>query len=79
LLGAALLTGACTRGNDGPSATSALGSTTTTAPTTTTTVASAEAIEAFRACMIENGVEIEEIPIDGKTSSRSGHGHTRLR
>jgi hypothetical protein len=64
LLGAALLTGACTRGNDGPSATSALGSTTTTAPTTTTTVASAEAIEAFRACMIENEVEIEEIPVD---------------
>jgi hypothetical protein len=49
---------------DGPSATGALGTTTTTAATPTTTVGSTEAVDAFRACLSENGVDIEDIPLD---------------
>ena len=64
MLAASLLSAGCTADEDGPSATDAPGTTTTTAPTTTTTVASAEAIEAFRICLVDGGVEIEEIPID---------------
>ncbi|HEY4606955.1 MAG TPA: hypothetical protein VIH55_04835, partial [Acidimicrobiia bacterium] len=55
---------ACTGSADGPSATGLLGTTTTAPATTTTTVASAEAVEAFRVCLLDKGVEIEEIPID---------------
>jgi hypothetical protein len=58
------LLGACTPGADGPSATGAPATTTTTAPTTTTTATSTEAVRAFRECLLEAGVEIEEIPID---------------
>lgn len=63
LVGAALAVTACTPGTDQPSATDAP-VTTTTIPTTTTTASSAEAVIAFRECMAENGVEIEEVPID---------------
>lgn len=59
-----LLAIACTPGADGPSATGAPATTTTTAPTTTTTATSAESVRAFRECLLESGVEIEEIPID---------------
>jgi hypothetical protein len=59
-----LLLAACTPGADEPSATEAPPTTTTTAPTTTTTATSAEATMAFRQCLLDYGVEIEEIPID---------------
>lgn len=45
--------------------------TTTTPPTTTSTVLSNVALEAFRTCLAEHGVEIEEIPLDAT-------GHPRL-
>jgi hypothetical protein len=59
-----LLVSGCTPDADRPSATDVPGTTTTTAPTTTTTVASAEAIDHFRVCLVDAGVEIEQIPID---------------
>lgn len=49
---------------EGPSATGAPGTTTTIAPTTTTTVGSTVAVDAFRTCLFEHGVEIEEVPLD---------------
>jgi hypothetical protein len=61
---ASLLIGGCTPNADAPSGTDVPGTTTTTVPTTTTTVASAEAVNAFRVCLMENGVEVEEIPFD---------------
>ncbi len=62
---------ACTTDSDAPSATDPPATTTTTAPPTTTTVLSNVAVEAFRNCLAENGVEIEEIPLDAT-------GHPRL-
>ncbi len=59
-----LLLASCTSGADGPSATAPPATTTTSAPTTTTTATSTEAARAFRDCLLENDVEIEEIPID---------------
>ncbi len=61
---ALLVLGACTPEADGPSATAAPGATTTTAPATTTTVASTDAVNAFRVCLMDQGIEIEEIPFD---------------
>ncbi|HLF42044.1 MAG TPA: hypothetical protein VJA46_00795 [Acidimicrobiia bacterium] len=55
---------ACTPGLDGPSGTDSL-TTSTTAPTTTsTTTVTGVAIEAFRGCLGEHGVVIEEVPLD---------------
>jgi hypothetical protein len=61
----------CTSGADGPSATDPPATTTTVPPTTTVTVLSDVAIEEFRACLAERGIEIEEIPLDAT-------GHPRL-
>jgi hypothetical protein len=57
---------ACTPGLDGPSGTDTNPPTTsTTAPTTTTTTTTTEAaVEAFRTCLGEHGVVIEEVPLD---------------
>jgi hypothetical protein len=66
----ALLAG-CTADADSPSATNPPATTTTTAPPTTTTVLSNVAVEVFRSCLAEHGVEIEEIPLDAT-------GHPRL-
>lgn len=55
---------ACTPGLGGPSGTEPGATTTTAPPTTTTTVVAAVAIEEFRACLAERGVEIEEVPFD---------------
>jgi hypothetical protein len=60
----------CTTGSDGPSATNPP-VTTTTLPPTTVTVLSDVAIEEFRSCLAESGIEIEEVPIDAT-------GHPRL-
>ncbi len=62
---------ACTTDSDAPSATDPPATTTTTAPPTTTTILSNVAVEAFRSCLAENGIEIEEIPLDTT-------GHPRL-
>jgi hypothetical protein len=70
LLMVALLV-ACTAGSDAPSATDAPATTTTSPPTTTTTVLSNVAVEAFRTCLADRGIEIEEIPLDAT-------GHPRL-
>ncbi|MGH8913818.1 MAG: hypothetical protein ACRDZM_04790 [Acidimicrobiia bacterium] len=64
LILAATMFVACTPGADGPSATAAPQSTTTIAATTTTTLGSSDAVEVFRACLLDRGVEIEEVPID---------------
>lgn len=66
-----VLLAGCTVGSDSPSATGAPETTTTTAPPTTTTVLSNVAVEAFRSCLAERGIEIEEIPFDAT-------GHPRL-
>jgi hypothetical protein len=65
------LAASCTPGADGPSATDPPATTTTVPPTTTMTVLSDVAIEEFRACLAEKGIEIEEIPLDAT-------GHPRL-
>jgi hypothetical protein len=65
------LAAACTSGGDGPSATDPPATTTTVPPTTTITVLSDVAVEEFRACLAEKGIEIEEIPLDAA-------GHPRL-
>ncbi len=70
LLLVVLLAG-CTADPDAPSATGAPATTTTTPPTTTTTVLSNVAVEAFRTCLADRGIEIEEIPLDAT-------GHPRL-
>ena len=62
---------ACTPGADGPSSTNPPAPTTTLPPTTTVTVVSDVAVEEFRVCLAEQGIEIEEIPIDAT-------GHPRL-
>jgi hypothetical protein len=62
---------ACTGGEESPSATAAPGTTTSTAPSTTTTVLSDVAVESFRECLGQNGIEIEEVPLDAT-------GHPRL-
>lgn len=67
---ASILVVGCTRGADGPSGTDVPGTTTTTLPTTTTTVASAAAVNAFRDCLVDNGVTIEEIPFDATGRAR---------
>jgi len=66
-----VLLAGCTPDSDGPSATGAPATTTTTPPATTTTVLSNVAVEAFRTCLAEKGIVIEEIPIDAT-------GHPRL-
>jgi hypothetical protein len=71
ILAAVALAAACTSGADGPSATDPPATTTTVPPTTTMTVLSDVAVEEFRACLAENGIEIEEIPLDAT-------GHPRL-
>lgn len=59
-----VMTGACTPELAGPSGTGAL-STSTTAPTTTsTTTTTGAAVEAFRTCLGDHDVVIEEIPFD---------------
>lgn len=62
---------ACTPGADGPSSTNPPATTTTLPPTTTVTVQADVAVEEFRSCLAERGIEIEEIPIDAT-------GHPRL-
>lgn len=66
-----LLVAGCTVDSDAPSATDPPVTTTTTAPPTTTTVLSEVAVEAFRACLADAGIEIEQIPLDAA-------GHPRL-
>jgi hypothetical protein len=64
LLALVVAIGACTPDLGGPSGTDPV-STTTTAPTTTsTTTATGAAVEAFRACLGEHDVVIEEVPLD---------------
>lgn len=62
---------ACTSGADEPSATNAPATTTTVPPTTTVTILSDVAVEEFRSCLAERGIEIEEVPLDAT-------GHPRL-
>jgi hypothetical protein len=62
---------ACTRDGEAPSATDTPVTTTSTAPSTTTTVVSDVAVESFRTCLADNGIEIEEVPLDAT-------GHPRL-
>jgi hypothetical protein len=64
LLLGVLLVVTCSSGADQPSVTGAPATTTTLPPSTTTTGPSEESVEAFRDCMGDNGVEIEEIPRD---------------
>ena len=66
-----MLLAGCTSDSDEPSATGAPAATTTTPPTTTTTVLSNVAVEAFRTCLAEREIVIEEIPLDAT-------GHPRL-
>jgi hypothetical protein len=66
-----VLLAGCTGDSDAPSATAAPQTTTTTGPPTTTTVVSDVAVEAFRSCLAERGIEIEEVPFDAT-------GHPRL-
>lgn len=66
-----VLVGACTGGGESPSATAPPATTSSTAPATTTTVVSDVAVESFRRCLGENGIEIEEVPLDAT-------GHPRL-
>jgi hypothetical protein len=66
-----VLVAACTGGGESPSATIAPGASTSTAPSTTTTVVSDIAVESFRDCLGQNGIEIEEVPLDAT-------GHPRL-
>ena len=66
-----MLLAGCTPDSDEPSATGAPATTTTTPPTTTTTVLSNVAVEAFRTCLADRGIVIEEIPLDAT-------GHPRL-
>jgi hypothetical protein len=61
---------ACTNGS-APSATGAPETTAPPPPTTTTTVVADVAVEEFRACLAQRGIEIEEIPTDAT-------GHPRL-
>lgn len=61
----------CTGTGRRPSATEAPPLSTTTAPTTTTTVVPDVALEAFRDCLGDSGIVIEEIPFDAT-------GHPRL-
>jgi hypothetical protein len=67
----ALLLVACTGGGETPSATGAPVTTASAPPSTTTTVVSDVAVESFRTCLGEKGIEIEEIPFDAT-------GHPRL-
>lgn len=60
----AVVVAACTPGLGGPSGTDPGAPTTTAPPTTTTTVVAAVAVEAFRSCLAESGVVIEEVPFD---------------
>jgi hypothetical protein len=62
LLAVALM--ACTPGLGGSSGTDPQASTTTVPATTTTTIVASVAIEEFRSCLAERGVEIEEVPFD---------------
>jgi hypothetical protein len=62
---------ACTGDGESPSATAAPASTTSTAPSTTITIVSDVAVESFRSCLGENGIEVEEVPLDA-------NGHPRL-
>ncbi|MFZ0627202.1 MAG: hypothetical protein WAN34_11965 [Acidimicrobiia bacterium] len=60
---ASLILGACTSEGAGPSATDEHG-TVTTASSTTTTLGSTEAVDEFRQCLAEKGVDIEAVPLD---------------
>jgi hypothetical protein len=66
-----VLVAACTRDGESPSATAALAPTTSTASSTTTTLVPDVAVESFRSCLGDNGIEIEEVPLDAT-------GHPRL-
>ncbi|HLF61143.1 MAG TPA: hypothetical protein VI980_08200 [Acidimicrobiia bacterium] len=64
LLALLLVVASCTPGPDSPSGTDPL-PTSTTAPTTTSTTTTTEAaVEAFRTCLGEHDVVIEEVPLD---------------
>lgn len=57
---------ACVSGADGPSPTDPHAITTTTLPpTTTTTLTLGEGLEAYRNCLLDQGVPIDEIQVDG--------------
>jgi len=62
---------ACTTDGESPSDTAAPAPTTSTAPSTTTTIVPDVAVESFRSCLGDNGIEIEEVPLDAT-------GHPRL-
>ncbi len=66
-----VMVAACTPEADVPSATAPPATTTTLPPTTTVTVLSDVAVEEFRTCLADRGLEIEEVPLDAT-------GHPRL-
>ena len=66
-----VMVAACTPGPDVPSATAPPATTTTLPPTTTVTVMSDVAVDEFRSCLADRGLEIEEVPLDAT-------GHPRL-
>ena len=65
------LASACTGDGESPSDTAVPAPTTSTAPSTTTTIVPDVAVESFRSCLGDNGIEIEEVPLDAT-------GHPRL-
>jgi hypothetical protein len=66
-----LALGGCVAGATGPSPTEPLGiTTTTTLPTTTTTLSRDEGLEAYEACLSEQGVTIGEIRLDARGRPR---------
>lgn len=61
---------ACTSNADVPSPTEPGPTPTTVPPTTTTTTDTLDAVGAFHTCLAENGIEIEEVPIDASGRPR---------
>ena len=61
---------ACTAEDPGSSPTNPTTPSTTIAGTTTTTAISSQAVEAFHACLGENGINIEPIPFDAQGRPR---------
>jgi hypothetical protein len=70
LLVSAVVLTSCLEDGEASSPTDPTTPTTTVAPTTTTTAFSAQAVGDFHDCLIEGGIEIEEIPSDAQGRPR---------
>ncbi len=60
----ALTVAACTTTSEGSSPTVVIVTPTTILTTTTSTIATSEATEMFRNCLVASGIDIEPIPLD---------------